>query len=133
MTRFAPILGLVGGGMLLLSFVAHTVLGTRAMREALAATNAPADLVQGLLAGWVFGGVAMLVFGVLLVRLFLARRRDPAVSVTPALLIGAAYVAFGGWALAMSGFDPFFTVFLVPGLLLVAAALLCGHATPTRP
>ena len=133
MSRFAPILGLVGGGMLLLSFVVHTVLGTRAMGEALAATNAPADLVQGLIAGWVFGGVAMLVFGVLVVRLFLVRRRDPGVSAAPALLIGAAYVAFGGWALTMSHFDPFFTVFLVPGLLLVVAALLSGRPAPARP
>jgi hypothetical protein len=125
--------GIVAGAMLLLSFVAHTVLGTREMGRALAATNAPPDLVRGLLVGWVFGGVGMLVFGVLSLRLFLALRRGERESTVPALLIGLAYVGFGLWALAWSGFDPFFTVFIVPGLLLVAAALLARDGVAGRP
>ena len=33
-----------------------------------------------------------------------------------------AYVAFGVWALAIGGLSPFFLLFIIPGLLLVAAA-----------
>jgi len=36
-------------------------------------------------------------------------------------LIATLYVAFGAWALA-SGMDPFFLIFIVPGLILFAAA-----------
>jgi hypothetical protein len=39
-----------------------------------------------------------------------------------ARLTGLVYLAFGLWALAVSRFDPFFFIFIVPGLTLVAVA-----------
>ena len=38
------------------------------------------------------------------------------------VLVGLAYAAFGVWALAISGMNPFFLIFVVPGILLAIAA-----------
>ena len=37
-------------------------------------------------------------------------------------LTAVMYLLLGTWALVMSGFDPFFSTFLVPGALLLLAA-----------
>lgn len=116
------ILGLVGAAMLLLSAAAHSLLGWPSVRQRLAAANAPADLVFSMQVGWHFGGVAMLAFAVVTGELFLRRLRGEPASTLPAVVVAAAYLAFGAWALLASGFEPFFLVFIVPALLLVAAA-----------
>lgn len=116
-------LGVAAGAFLVLSSAAHSLLGWPEMAAALAKTAASPDLVRGLAAGWHFGGVAMLVFGVLVVQLFLRARKDESVSLGPALLIGGAYAAFGLGALAISALNPFFLVFIVPGTVLVVASL----------
>ena len=59
----------------------------------------------------------MLTFGILVLMIFV--RRMPSL---PAFAIGVLYVAFGAWALAVSNFDPFFAIFIVPGVLLLIAA-----------
>lgn len=46
-----------------------------------------------------------------------------AVSVKPAIVIGTTYVVYGGWALTVSRFDPFFLVFVVPGLMVLLASV----------
>ena len=35
----------------------------------------------------------------------------------------AAYLAFGGWAAVVTGGDPFFVIFIVPGVLLAIASI----------
>ena len=40
----------------------------------------------------------------------------------PPAVIGVAYLALGAWALLAIELNPFFLVFIVPGLLLVVAA-----------
>ncbi len=92
------------------------------MSEQLAQTNTPPDLVQGLRFGWVFGGPVMLVFGILCISAFLKRFRGIAASTFAPVLIAIAYLAFGAWALISSG-DPFFMIFIVPGVLLAIASI----------
>ena len=93
------------------------------MSARLAAVRAPADLVSGLAMGWHFAGLAMLIFGLL--ALWLASVAQRAVNVRfPVGLIGAAYILFALGTAAAVGFDFIEIVFLAPGVLLTAAALL---------
>ena len=55
-------------------------------------------------------------------RLVAAGRGRP-VSLRPVLVIGLAYTVYGIWVVIASGLDPFFLVFVVPGVLLLAAAV----------
>jgi hypothetical protein len=123
MRRFRTVLGLVAGAMLVLSSVAHSFLGWPQLGARLAAARVPVDLAFGLKAGWQFGGVAMLVFGTITLVLFWKRLSADNVPLFPVLVIAAAYLAFGTWALVASGFDPFFLVFIVPAVLLLVAAV----------
>ena len=122
MNKTRSVLGLIGGAFLILSSGAHSILGWKAMREQLAQTNAPAELVTGLKFGWMFGGPAMLVFGILTILTFLKRYRGEAVSTLTPALIAAAYLGFAAWAAVETNFDPFFFLFLVPGVLLALAS-----------
>ena len=123
MTRLRIVLGIVAGVIMLASSAAHSLLGWPALRGALAAVSTPEDLVSGLRIGWQFGGVAMLVFACLVLATFVGLARKRPAPLGPPLLIGAAYVAFGAWAFVVSGLEPFFfSIFVVPGLMLVAAA-----------
>lgn len=122
MARTRAVLGLVAGAFLLLSAAAHSLLGWKQLQGELAKANVPADLAFGLKVGWQFGGVAMVALGVIALHLFLHRFRGEDVSGLPGLVIAAAYLAFGGWALAASRMEPFFFVFVVPGVLLLLAS-----------
>ena len=116
-------LGIVGGAFLILSAGAHAIVGWKAMSDQLARTNAPVDLVTGLRLGWIWGAVPMVVFGVLAIQTFQKRFRGQPVSVFTAALIAAAYLAYGAWAAIVTGGDPFFLLFVIPGTLLAIAAL----------
>ncbi len=123
MTKFRAVLGIVAGALLLLSAGAHAMLGWKAMNDQLAQTNAPADLVLGLRLGWTWGAVPMVVFGILAITTFLARFRGTPASVFATRLIAAGYLAFGAWAAVTTSGDPFFMLFVVPGLLLAIASI----------
>jgi hypothetical protein len=115
-------LGLLAGVVLILSSGAHSLLGWPQVRAELAAANVPADLAFGLKVSWLFGGVAMLALGIITVAFFARRLRgDQGTSLVPGV-IAAVYVVFGCWALVANGFNPFFLVFAVPGLLIAVAA-----------
>lgn len=122
MTRWRAVLGLIVGGFLILSGFAHSFLGGAAMRDEMAQAAVPADLARGLTVGWVFGGACMFVLGAIVVWTFLRGLRGQAVSPVPARLVGVGYLGFGVWAIVFSSGDPFFSVFLVPGALLMVAA-----------
>jgi hypothetical protein len=117
------VLGIIAGVILLLSAGAHSILGWKAMNEQLAATNAPAALVQGLQVGWVFGGVVMLVFGILCINIFLKRLRGQSASTLAPILISVAYLGFSVWAAILTGGDPFFMIFVIPAVLLAIASI----------
>ena len=135
MSRTRRVVGILAGALLVLSAGAHCFLGGAALRAELVAANVPADLLRGAMIGWYFGGIAMLAFGGIVLHTF-ARQRPPApASLAPAQIVAATYLLFGVGALVATGFDPFFLVFLVPGLLLAAAVsperLSAGAGTKT--
>ena len=122
MTRLRTIIGIIAGVILVASSAAHSLLGWPRLRGELAAFGAPVDLVTGLAIGWHFAGVAMLAFGCIVLWLFVDLLRGRSVDLGPALLIALVYVGYGIWALVVSGVDPFFLIFIVPGLMLLAAS-----------
>jgi len=122
MARARAVLGLIAGAILILSSAGHSILGWKELSGKLAAAHLPAELVLGLQVGWQFGGVAMLALGVILLALFARRWRGEPVSLLPAATVAVAYLGFGAWALLASNFDPFFLVFIVPGVLLALAS-----------
>src|SRR4051812_22916820 len=113
------VFGLIAAAILLLSAGAHTILGWQAMSDRLAQTNAPADLIQGLRVGWMYGGPCMIVFALISFNVFSKRFRGEAVSTFAPLVIAIAYLAFAAWAAVATGFDPFFMIFVVPAVLLL--------------
>ena len=121
MPRWRFVLGIVAAALMVVSAAAHTFLGGKQIRAALGATAVPTDLTKAIGIGWTFGGVAMLAFGTIAIANLVARRNDPAASVAPLAITGAAYILFGLGALIVTGFDPFFLIFVVPGVLLAAA------------
>lgn len=123
MTRARNILGMVAGVVMALSSGAHSFLGWPAIETQLAATNIPADLLLGMKISWQFGGLAMLTFGLIVISLFLKRLRGEMVTLLPAAIIAVAYVAVGSWAFLTANFEPFYFVFIAPGILLGAASL----------
>ena len=123
MRRARAVLGIVAGVTLILSSAAHSLLGWKKMQMDLASVQAPSDLVLGVAVGWHFGGVAMLAFGCIVTSLFLKRLKGENVSSLPAFVVAVAYVGFGFWALRASHLNPFFFIFIAPGILLAIAAL----------
>ena len=123
MNRLRSILGLIAGAAMIASSAAHSLLGWRQLRGSLEQAQAPGDLILALGMGWNFGGAAMLAFGSIVVALFWKRFKGAAVSLTPPIIIGVTYVAFGAWGFLAGHFDPFFLVFVVPGLMLLIASL----------
>jgi hypothetical protein len=119
--RLRVVLGIVAGVILVGSSAAHSLLGWKQLGAALASAGAAPDLITGLGIGWHFAGVAMLTLGVIVIRLFADLRRRH-VSLWPGLIIAVVYLAFGAWALAVSDMNPFFLIFIVPGLLLLLAS-----------
>ena len=119
MKKGPAIAGLTAGILVLLSSAAHSLLGWKQLSGELAKTNAPADLVRGLAIGWHFGGAAMVAFGIIAVTLCGGALRGRAVSAFPLKVIGGVYLLFGVAALVASGGEPFFAIFIVPGLLLL--------------
>jgi len=123
MKRARLILGVIAGVMLLASSVAHTWLGWKSLAEQLARTNVPSALQSGLHIGWAFGGVCMVILGIIVVATFVGRLRGQAPPLLPIAVIAVVYMAFGAWAIAASGGDLFFLgVFVIPGALLGIAA-----------
>lgn len=110
-----------GTGMVLSAF-AHSLLGGPALGAELAKAGASPDLQKSVAVGWHFGGGAMLALGLVVLGQFVGRAEGYAPDRRTLALIAAFYLGFAGWALAISSFNPFFVVFLLPGLLLLQAA-----------
>ena len=114
--------GLAAGALLILSAAAHSLLGWPELSRELAKLAPSADLARGLAIGWHFGGVAMLGFGALVVDAFARSLRGRSVDWRPTRLVGLTYLAFGAGALMATGGRLFFLLFLIPGLVILAAA-----------
>jgi hypothetical protein len=122
MNKARNILGAITGIILILSSGAHSLLGWKSMREQLVAANAPEDLITGLGIGWNFAGLAIFIFGCILLGVFIPRIRGLFSPLWPARLIGIAYTIAGLVAYKMSSNNFFMTVFVVPGVLIALAS-----------
>lgn len=119
--RVRILLGLIGGVAMALSSGAHAFMGWPAQRLQLERLHAPAEVIRGLLVGWMFGGLAILVFGTIAALSFLQVLRGRTPHMRATLIIGFAYTGFGIWAWFLTR-EPFPLVFIVPGLLVLTGA-----------
>lgn len=122
MDRLRSILGILAGIVMIASAGAHSLLGWQQLGSALRATQADADLITTVGIGWRFGGAAMLAFGIIVIAFFWKQLQGVPAPLMPAVVIGVTYLAFGAGAFVASRFDPFFMVFIIPGLLVLLAA-----------
>lgn len=122
-SRVATIAGSLGGVLMLLSAPAHSLLGWPELRAGLGRTSVPPDLVRALQIGWHFGGLAMAAFGAITLHVFRSRARGSRTSAAPGWIVAVLYLGFGAAALLVTGFDPFFLVFVVPGALVLLGLL----------
>jgi hypothetical protein len=122
MMRTRAWLGLAAGGLLILSAAAHSLLGWPELSHELAKLAASADLTRALAIGWHFGGVAMVALGAVVVDGFAGALRRRAVDWRAVRVVGLTYFAFGAGALVATGGRLFFLIFLLPGLVILAAA-----------
>jgi hypothetical protein len=123
MSRLRTILVVAAGLVLIASSAAHSLLGWPQLRASLTAENVPLDLISGLAMGWHFAGVAMLTLGLLAIWLASVAQRSVGVRL-PVGLIGVAFIGYAAVAAAAFGFDFIEIMFLTPGALLTAAALM---------
>lgn len=111
------ILVMISGVVMLLSSVAHGGLGWPAMRAELGSTTAPADLVQGLGAGWYFGTASMAAFGSIVLFCGLRMRRGDLSGVPVVGIVAVCYVVFGLLATLLVHLNAHFALFVATGLL----------------
>lgn len=114
--------GLIGALLLLASSALHGVGGWRFMSAQLDRTGAPAELQLGLQLGWMLGSAAMLAFGLIVAIGCVRRWRGLHADAWPLATIAVVYGAYGAWALAITGFEPQFLIFVIPAVLIAIAA-----------
>ncbi len=115
--RVRAILGLVGGLLLLVSSLAHSLLGWPVMRAPLQAGGIDPELVEGLGIGWHFGSFCTVAFAAIVVVIAVAHLRGKAPSTLPAAVIAVTCLLFGGFAMLAGGRNPAFLSYIVIGLL----------------
>ena len=122
MNKVFSVIGLIAGLLMILSSVAHSFFGWQAIRMELVAAHVSGDLLLGVQLGWQFGGAAILTFGVIVVAIFWKSLQGRSTSTFPAAVIGLVYIGFGLWAFFVTSFDPFYMVFIIPGLMSLGSA-----------
>lgn len=109
--------GWILGILLILSALAHALVGWPELRAELSGAGAGEELVGALAVGWFFGSMAMLVFGLIVLRI-MVRRADP----DPLRFIAVGYLVFGVVAFVARGFETQFLLLIIMGLLLAIHA-----------
>ena len=104
------------GVLIVLSELAHGLLGWPAIRQALIASNTETDLIEGVGIDWLFASASMLTFGILTLMVWRAGGRGNVSAARVMAPISALYILFGAAALARSGFEPHFLGFALIGL-----------------
>lgn len=115
--------GLAGGWLLVLSSAAHAFLGWPAIHAAIKQTNANEELTTDVTIGWLFGSVAMLAFGLIVLWFGLRLWRGQNVDSRPVMIIAVCYFGFGLAAFFWTRFNQHFIGFMVIGLLVSASAI----------
>jgi len=106
----------------------HGFVGVVPIREAVAASNLDAHAVRVIWIVWYFVSGAMLAFGLLLFWVWAELRSGSARRSGAALVVGAFYLLFGAAAYVYSGREPFWLLFVIQGLIVIASTLALGRA-----
>ncbi len=122
MSKTRLLCGYLAATILVLSAAMHTLMGWPGIRAELSLAQLPPELMFGVQMVWHFAGMAMLVFGAMLLALFRRAQRGLAAPAGIALAVGIGYLGFGVAEFIASAYAPFTFVFIVPGALLLAAA-----------
>ena len=117
------VVGGIGGILLVASSLAHTLLGLPPLRASLRQVGADRDLMETVTVGWLFGSVAMLSFGLILLIRSVRLTRGKTVESAPSLIIGICYVLFGLTAFLSTGLNPHFLGFILIGVLVAVSAV----------
>ena len=65
----------------------------------------------------------MIVFALICFNVFWQRYRGARLSTYTTALIALCYIGFAAWSALITGGDPFFMLFLVPGVLIAIASI----------
>lgn len=122
--KLCEALVLVAGLVILLSAYPHATAGWPSLRPALVDAGVDGDVVAALGIGWYFGSVAMAALGLTAILVFVELRRGHARARRFAVVVAAAYLAFGLTAWLTRDLNPHFLIFVVPGALLLLGALI---------
>ncbi len=124
MRRAAAALLLLLGVLIALGAYGHSFLGRRAVDAQLDTFPVAWDVYSMLYVTWYFVGGAMLLFGVtIFLAWFRLRRGDPSLLIVTAF-IGVLYLATGVGGMVYRHGDPFMSVFILEGALVLACSLV---------
>ena len=121
MNRLRVVLGFMVSAIMIASSFAHSLLGWKRLSAELARAQVPPDLISRLGIGWYWGGESMFTLGFVVFFVFVQFVRNPSTSLQPAQIIAFFYAGFGVMAIKVSH-NPFFLIFVIPGLLLLVAS-----------
>ncbi|MEM7247382.1 MAG: hypothetical protein AAF533_18725 [Acidobacteriota bacterium] len=125
------VLGFLSGLLLLVSGFFHSYSGLPPLSDALAADGVSAEIHLSVIIGWVFGSVAMLAFGVMMLVWALRVHRGESPSTAPAGAISVAYLCFGAVVFHVTDHDPRYLLFIITALL-VGATVNWRRLMPTK-
>jgi len=110
------------GALIAAAALPHALIGWPAVAQGLAAAGVAPDAIGGVGAAWLFGSVAMLALGAVVVLAARDVRAGGDFGWRAALVVGGAYLAFGCAALVLRG-RTHFLAFVALGGYAVWAAL----------
>jgi len=114
---------LAAGVLILAGGLAHTFLGWPALRAEMTAQSVTPDLMRAAGIGWIFGGTAMDVLGVLTIMSWSMLRSGARAGRPVAAVIGAFYALFGAGASTIVFPETHFLSFVAVGAMLFVAAI----------
>ncbi|MBX7165743.1 MAG: hypothetical protein K1X74_05290 [Pirellulales bacterium] len=122
MHKAPSIAALLGGILVLVSSLGHSLAGGPEILGQLAASKVDPELIAGIAAGWHFGGVCLAAFGLIVITASIAQLRGRQQSPAPFIIVGLALGLFGAGAFVYRNYQPFFLGFIVAGLICALGA-----------
>ncbi len=133
MKRVASAMLLLVGVFITLGAYGHSFLGRLAVDAQLDKSSVAWDVYSMLYVTWYFVGGAMLLFGLtIFLALFRLRRGDRSLLVATAL-IGVLYLGTGLGGMVYRHCDPFMSVFIVEGTLVLGCSLVLSKHSLAAP
>lgn len=117
MHKTLSVAALLGGILVLLSSLGHSLAGGSEVIGQLRKSNADPELIAGLAVGWHFGGVCLAAFGLIVITAAVAQLRGQPQSAAPFVIVALALISFGLGAFVYRNYQPFFLGFVVAGFV----------------